>query len=406
MISKKNIQHADDVDLLDIILTIWNGKWKIILITFIAVVITFGFQTIQKPPIVITFQANTQIKSISIFDEFEYETYNYYLDKIRSKKISYKINKTQAPEQNSLNLKKIDKNYLLKLFIDKLSDNSLSKEAIKKFGLIDANDFNSSSEYENAVMKKASSIKISLNYNNNNNNNNNSKKNKELPYWDIQFTTADKNKWENSLKFIQDKANEQIQKYLYESFGTLILNLKKLKIYEIENIEEEILESFENYKTTISNRLVFLKEQAQIARSLDLPKNSLENSLRNPTVITKEDNFSTYYMRGYNMIEKEIELIQNRTDDKPFIEDLIELEKQKNKLLRNKDIERIQNLFENTPIAKSDKFMAANIVVQSTQYKKLNFKTSIIPMLILASLIGAIVGIIYVLIKNATQKRI
>ena len=402
MRSNKNIQHGDEIDLLEIILNIWNNKLRIFLFMAISIIITFAFQTTQKPPTIIKFQANTEIKSISTFDEFEYETYNYYLEKIRNKKISSKIYKTQAPEQNTLNLKKIDKNYLLKLFIDKVNDNSLSTEAIKKFNLIDVNDFNSSSDYENAVMKMASSIKI-LPYRNNNKNK--KERDKELPYWNIQFVTKDKNKWENSLKYIQDKANIQIQKYLYETFGTLILNLKKLKKYEIEDLEEEILEAFKNYEATVSNRLVFLKEQAQIARSLNLPKNTSDNALLNPTVITEEDNFSSYYMRGYEMIEKEIELIQNRTDKRPFIEDLLELEKEKNKLLRDKDIERIQNLFDNTPIAKSNNFKAANIVVQSTQYKKLNFKTSIIPMLIIAGLIGAIIGMIYVLIKNAAQKR-
>jgi hypothetical protein len=110
-------------------------------------------------------------------------------------------------------------------------------------------------------------------------------------------------------------------------------------------------------------------------------------------------------MRGYEMIEKEIELIQNRTDNKPFIENLVDLEKEKNILLLDKDIDRIQTLFKNTPIAKSDNFFAAKIEVESTQYKKLNFKTSIKPMLISAGLFGLIFGMIYVLITNAAKKR-
>jgi LPS O-antigen subunit length determinant protein (WzzB/FepE family) len=250
-------------------------------------------------------------------------------------------------------------------------------------------------------MKLASSIKV-LNYKNHGK----KIKSNELPYWNLEFNTDNKNKWENALKVIESKANKQIQKYLYETFNTLILNLEKLKKYEIEDIEVEISEAFRNYEATISNRLVFLKEQAQIARSLNLPKNTPENRIISTAGVTKEDNFSNYYMRGYEMIEKEIDLIQNRTDKKPFIENLIDLEKEKNRLLKDKDIDRIQTLFENTPIAKSDNFFAAKIENKSTQYKQLNFKTSIMmQMLISAGLFGLIFGMIYVLIANAAKKR-
>ena len=402
MSSKKNIKYDDEINLVEIFLTIWNHKLKIFLITAVAVILMFGFQTIQKRPTIILFQANTEIKSISTFDEFEYETYNYYLEKIRSKKITASKAYTQGPVvQKSLNLKTINKDYLFKLFIDKINDNQLSTEAIKKFSLIEPSDYNSSFEYENAVMKLASSIKV-LNYKNHGK----KIKSNELPYWNLEFNTDNKNKWENALKFIESKANKQIQKYLYETFNTLILNLEKLKKYEIEDIEVEISEAFRNYEATISNRLVFLKEQAQIARSLNLPKNTPENRIISTAGVTKEDNFSNYYMRGYEMIEKEIDLIQNRTDKKPFIENLIDLEKEKNRLLKDKDIDRIQTLFENTPIAKSDNFFAAKIENKSTQYKQLNFKTSIMmQMLISAGLFGLIFGMIYVLIANAAKKR-
>ena len=401
MSSKKNIKYDDEINLVEIFLTIWNHKLKIFLITAVAVILMFGFQTIQKRPTIIKFQANTEIKSISTFDDFEYETYNYYIEKIGFKKIPASTPYSQKPVQNYLNLKTINKDYLLKLFIDKINDNSLYIEAIKKFSLIEPGDYNSSFEYENAVMKLASSIKV-LNYKNHGK----KIKSNELPYWNLEFNTDNKNKWENALKFIESKANKQIQKYLYETFNTLILNLEKLKKYEIEDIEVEISEAFRNYEATISNRLVFLKEQAQIARSLNLPKNTPENRIISTAGVTKEDNFSNYYMRGYEMIEKEIDLIQNRTDKKPFIENLIDLEKEKNRLLKDKDIDRIQTLFENTPIAKSDNFFAAKIENKSTQYKQLNFETSIMMrMLISAGLFGLIFGMIYVLIANAAKKR-
>ena len=50
------------------------------------------------------------------------------------------------------------------------------------------------------------------------------------------------------------------------------------------------------------------------------------------------------------MIEKEIELIESRNKKDAFTKNLLDLEKQKRDLLEDKSLERIEQLFNSTPI--------------------------------------------------------
>ena len=69
------------------------------------------------------------------------------------------------------------------------------------------------------------------------------------------------------------------------------------------------------------------------------------------------------------MIEKEIELIETRTNKDAFTENLLDLEKQKRDLLADKSLERIQELFNSTPIVNGNNFKAASIIYKDTKYE-------------------------------------
>ncbi len=109
-------------------------------------------------------------------------------------------------------------------------------------------------------------------------------------------------------------------------------------------------------------------------------------------------------LTGYEMIEKEIELIKNRVDSKAFIQIFSKLEKKLRKITSNKDIKRLETLFKKTPVNSSDDFYAAKIMFQSTEHEIVNKRNSI-KILFLAGLIGAILGIFYILMTNAIQNR-
>ena len=143
---------------------------------------------------------------------------------------------------------------------------------------------------------------------------------------------------------------------------------------------QKINNEIENYKTTITRRLLYLNEQAKIARTLNVAKNNIleSQSFKTDTaVITTLISEIPYYMRGYEMIEKEIELIKKRKNTKAFVENLEELEIEMRSLTSNKNIKRLESLFKETPILKSDNFYAAKIMFQSTIHENLNERNQI-----------------------------
>ena len=75
-------------------------------------------------------------------------------------------------------------------------------------------------------------------------------------------------------------------------------------------------------------------------------------------------------------------------------------------MLENKNIERLEKVFQSTPIVKSIEFYAARIMIETTKYKNLTKqKYQILPMLILSVIIGILIGIIFVLIANSVQNQ-
>ncbi|MDC3373390.1 hypothetical protein OAW30_03640, partial [Candidatus Pelagibacter sp.] len=166
-----------------------------------------------------------------------------------------------------------------------------------------------------------------------------------------------------------------------------------------------------DYEFEIKNRLAFLKEQALIARELDIESNI--NTI-NSTIRTQEftnsaniiansiESTNFYYLRGYNAIEKEIELIKTRADNSAFTKGLLDLQKKKRTLLGNKSLKRIEELFNSTPIVNDNNFKAASIIYKNTEYET---SFSLIKAVLFAGIFGIIFGMFYVLISNAIQQR-
>ena len=87
MSSKKN-QSSDEIDLIEFILTIWNGKWKILLIITVFLLAMWMY-AISQPKPELSFKARTEIRSISTFDAFKYEGYNSYLKNTTFGNVTY-----------------------------------------------------------------------------------------------------------------------------------------------------------------------------------------------------------------------------------------------------------------------------------------------------------------------------
>ena len=102
------------------------------------------------------------------------------------------------------------------------------------------------------------------------------------------------------------------------------------------------------------------------------------------------------------MIEKEIEILSSRIDNNIFNDKLLDLESIKNDLLNDKNLARIEKLFLETPIYKSNDFKASNIIYKNTKY--INSK-SLIYSILIGTIIGLVLGIFYVFFESALLNR-
>ena len=383
---KKRIE-SDEIDLIDVVINIWNNKLKIAVITIIFVVLSITLHFMIKPPL----NAKTEILPITLFENNFYSAYNALLEpqvEGDDKKI--------LPKQR---LNSINKNTLLNMFLEELQTKEIIKEAIKNYQLIDEKKFKDEDKYLEAVEKYALKLNLlgPINVDG-------SQRGLTRLNWIIEFKINDKDKWEEVLSFVNNKINNNIQNYLKLNFYTNLDNIKLIDQFKLEDLNLKINNVKKDYDTETSNRLAFLKEQALIARNLNIENNTLEveNFSTSSGIISNLQSAKPYYMRGYAMIEKEIELIKTRTNKDAFTKNLFDLKKDKRNLIENKSLKRIERLFNSTPIITDNNFKAANIIYQNTKYDS---SFSLIKAILLAGIFGVMFGIFHVLVSNAIQQR-
>jgi len=336
---KKN----NEIDLSEIVITIFKNKLKVVLIILIPPIIALaGFlmnsKDISKP----IFIAETETTPNSIFEDFEYQAYNSFVDGlIKKDPLSFErknFDKASEDEDSITiipdNIKnynvfsnfrfvKIDRFVLYELFFEKLSQKEFLQKAIIKFYQEKKEEYESQDDYEKAILKLSSSLKIEEMV----------KKNNQGNLVKILGETNDKENWEKFLKYLEKSTNIEIQDYLKKRFESLVLNIDRINNYIIEDIDYEVLTN-------------------------------------------------------------------------PNIEKVATLKSLKNRILKNKDLQRLKNLYNETSIMNSSNFSAGKIKAQSTKYKDITIYPKSLPNIIMISLLlGFLLSIIYVLIINTLSKR-
>ena len=169
---KKKIEIDDEIDLIEVLEICWHGKYKIIFSIVFFILLTYGFLQTKKPNDKY-FEAITILKPISSFVEDKYDDFNY-LVKSESKIIDLNLmskrstlmtlenfetdNREKNTQTSSVFM--INKKLLMYLFIEKLEDGRIFENAIKKFKILNKEDYGSSQQYQEAINKLKSSILI------------------------------------------------------------------------------------------------------------------------------------------------------------------------------------------------------------------------------------------------------
>ena len=361
-----------DIDLFEFFETLWNGKLKIIGFALVSLIIVFGYQKLQPPE---NFLATTQIKPIGSIEVAKYSALN------------------------NLDFFNVNKSYLMGLYKEELENRKLFEDAIRKFNLLDRAKYKTEDKFNAAVIGLASKIEIltpvSID----------KQKVKEksvvTQYSSINFKFNDKNKWNEVLVYVTNSATNSVHENLQELFKLKVKSLRLSQAFAKDKAILKVENSIEDFDSKMKNRIAFLKEQALIARELEIAKNTLESqSLIPGTTLTNLTIQPPYYFRGYEAIEKEILLIEGRSNPIAFLPKIIDLKSEVRKLDQDRTIEKAESLIALTPIFKGN-FIAASVSVDSTKF---NYESMRSVILLLAILFGSIIGSLYVLINRYKNK--
>ena len=369
--------YNDEIDLLNFMETVWDGKWKIVFIMVVSLLSVLGFKII-KPNL--TFTATTQIKAITSFEFDKYRMFNSSLKKIE------KIDKVNQ----EFTIFEITKKNLLDSYIELIEEGSFLETGIDKYNLINKDDFKNEQDYKEAKEKFASKIEIL---------NPKKTKNEISSHYVLKAEYNDKVKWKDFLLFVNEEVNKKLKASISNRFATIISIQNQKKDFAIKDIDIKIDNAKKDYDRNTKDRIAFLIEQAAIARKLNV---------RTSHIFTTKNEFATdvntdipFYLRGYLAIEEEIKQISLRKNKLAFIKGLYELEQQKRDLQQDKTIERATYLFKKTPLKQSD-FQASVVKVNTTDFEiNNNFNLYYA----IAIIFGGMLGVAYVTIDSAFRNR-
>ena len=412
---KKTQKSDDEINLIKLAILIFQNKWKIISPIVILVFSVFVYQmTLTK-----NFIATTKIKPVTTVLEYEYTFFNKQFISLFGNQsvVLYNIEQELELEnaedqeayssatknlnpyrsnidklQNNSLLIDITKKLLLDSYIEILSEKKSCEEGMIKFNFLDASQYSDKQAYIDAITYIASSIKIKKQEKDEDN---------ESYFAYIQFKYHDVEKWKNVLRYVDVTANKLVKQNLENKYKLLLSSMEKNKKHELENLSLKIKNVIKDYERNTFNRIAYLKEQSEIARQLGIEKNTIEVQTfgNQNTLFSNVKLDSPFYLRGFRAIDKEIALIESRTDTKAFTPKLFSLEQKKRMVIQDKTMDRAKTLYLSSPIV-NNLFYAASANIKATKFAYNNTRNKL---LLIAIVIGLIIGLLYVFISNEIQ---
>ena len=371
--------YDDEIDLMQIVKTLWNGKWKIIGTTFIAALVG------------ITFSLNKQ-NSFEVSTPIGYGKSSAFIDFI-SINIILKENELYLSEENSRGYK-IDASSIFQMFVSEFNDyeemiSALQKDEFFKQLIKDLDE----DDKRKAFIEYAKSFEIL-----------GIEKNRILSFkWhDVEEGKA---LFNDTLLLTLKNVKTMIINDL-EKLVTSI-NMKNHRKLESLHVALDLIEQKQTERT--KKRILYLTHHSAIAKELDIETNRFDvnailgQSLTNDiALISISSSEFPSYLRGYKAINKEISLIKSRSKEQQLLEAVDYLEVKEKILSLENDLSSSQ-LRSSLKAIENDNpndWVEFNLALADIKSQK----KSMLYYVALSIVLGGMVGVFYVLISNAIRK--
>ena len=218
MVKNSKIDN-DEINLIELIYTLWEGKWKVAVAVIISLIAVINYQSTNTK----NFTAITEIKPIGDIELNKFFEFNNLITDTNTFTLSNTGTSTRESISVTGEVNKITSLRILNFYINVLNDRSVFEDAIRKFNLLDASQYDNEKKYSEAIIRLASSVKIlspavSANA---------KKGSSEISYHTINFTYHDAEKWKSVLTYVDEFANKLVKKTLIEEYNNTLIFLFK-----------------------------------------------------------------------------------------------------------------------------------------------------------------------------------
>tara|TARA_B110000027_G_scaffold10672_1_gene9408 strand:- start:185 stop:1204 length:1020 start_codon:yes stop_codon:yes gene_type:complete len=284
-------KRNDEIDLVETLEIIWRKKLSVLFIIVFSLLAVFLDQSFNKDRIKIN--AITEIRPIKTVDEASYQIFNsvlrslkpaqaiidepsLYNDMSEEEALAFADSDNNRMIKN-LNINNINKEFLYDLFIEIINEKPNLKEKIKIFNLVKKENYPNKMEYETAVNKLVSSIKLinsgdleGVDFRN------------EASNVKIQIINYDVEEWEKFLGFLEKQTNLSIQKKITQVFNNYVNYLEIMRKFEIEDLEAKLL------SLTEEDKIILLKKNIEILK-VDNYSNKILSMFKTSPIANKEE---------------------------------------------------------------------------------------------------------------------
>ena len=364
------VPHDDEVDLLELFGTLWEGKGKIFGAATIAAIVSIGISFLQPN----SFGGSTPIYKAQHYVFAKYLSINELLKK---NGFEYSINSE----------------HVFRLFLSEFRDYKEVVEVLSGSAYVEELLLNvEKGEQKNTVVKLAKQFEIAP-------------PDKEVTDWTMRFEWRDEEEAKLIFNHVVYKTLSNVRRRIASDIAEMTnavavrnkLLSEKLDV-ELSTLENAIL--FRNKK-----RLLFLKEQSLIAKELGIGKNTLDgNGLaqgkHGGVSLSVTSSEVPFYLRGYKAIDKEISLLSSRSKEDAFLIDpgYVAIKIKLASIQQDVSAQQIHALKEIITTDEPTDWIQYDLALSDVKSQR-----KPILHLVLAIILGGIIGSVYVLISKAVR---
>ena len=360
-----------ETDLFEVFVTIWNGKWKIIITTFVAAVIGVSFSVVKPNSFKISVPIQSN-QSISI-------NYTSLNELLMDEGLSYEVNRDSIFEVFVSEFNDYEE------IIDALSTSEFVQKSIK-----DLDD----DDKQKALIGFAKSFVLNAPSTEKVNNT-------------MSFV------WHDDLEGVR-LLNDAIRQTLLKTKSILIDHINNLAEHidfrnarELEKLRNELSLIKQNQINIEKQRIQYLLEQSAIAKELDIETsgidvNALSQSSQNSIFLGSNSFDIPFYMRGFKAIDKEIALIQSRTREEQMLaaEGYLQTKEEIASIEEDLSSSQLRDALEALTSDNPYDWVEFDLTIADVVSQKKSMQY-----VVLSLVLGGVVGMIYVLISNAILNR-